>query len=424
MQEDSLLITIPDDELLERLGALVQGSRRTEADLVAHIGEVDRRRLYVRAAAPSMFVYCTDVLHLSEAEAYLRIAAARAVRRHPQLLAMLGDGRLHLSAIAKLAPHLTPENCDALLRRATHASKRQIEELVAEISPRPDVPCLVRKLPERNERQLASTTCASTPLAGTAQPEVVAVVAIRLQDGVELCPDGVAPVAVRAGEALKPVLSFAPSGVRLESNAARGSSRDVLEPLAPSRYKVQFTASAELCDKLERLQALLSAEIPGADMAVVIDRAVTQTLRRLEARRYARTSAVRNPLALEATSGRARSAQTPTDERRHPRAAARENTSAGRHIPAAVRRAVFERDGGRCRYRDETGRRCPERHRLEYHHLHPFAMGGAHALDNVRLMCRSHNLYLAERDYGQRAMAAYRRPIRHIVAPPGQCGTT
>jgi hypothetical protein len=51
-------------------------------------------------------------------------------------------------------------------------------------------------------------------------------------------------------------------------------------------------------------------------------------------------------------------------------------------------------------------------------------MGGAHALDNVRLMCRSHNLYLAERDYGQRAMAAYRRPIRHIVAPPGQCGTT
>ena len=78
MQEHSALATVPDDELLERLGALVQGARRTEADLLAHIGEVDRRRLYARAAAPSMFVYCTDVLHLSEAEAYLRIAAARA----------------------------------------------------------------------------------------------------------------------------------------------------------------------------------------------------------------------------------------------------------------------------------------------------------------------------------------------------------
>ena len=94
-----------------------------------------------------MFRYCIHVLHLSEPEAYLRIAAARAARRHPVLLAMLADGRLHLSGIAKLAPHLTRENRDALLQRATHLSKRQIEELIAEICPRPDVPSLVRKLP-------------------------------------------------------------------------------------------------------------------------------------------------------------------------------------------------------------------------------------------------------------------------------------
>ena len=60
-----------------------------------------------------MFAYCTEVLHLSEAEAYLRIAAARASREHPVLLTMLADGRLHLTAIAKLAPHLTPENREA-----------------------------------------------------------------------------------------------------------------------------------------------------------------------------------------------------------------------------------------------------------------------------------------------------------------------
>jgi len=88
-------------------------------DLVAHIGEVDQRGLYARRACSSMFVYCTEILHLSEAEAYLRIVAARAARKYPMLLVMLGEGRLHLSGIAILAPHLTEENCDWPGRRTS-----------------------------------------------------------------------------------------------------------------------------------------------------------------------------------------------------------------------------------------------------------------------------------------------------------------
>jgi hypothetical protein len=87
-----------------------------------------------------MFAYCTRVLHLSEA--WLRINAARAAREHAMLLAMLRDGRLHLSGIRRLAPHLTPEKRDALLQRATHRSRHEIEALVAELAPRPDVPFL------------------------------------------------------------------------------------------------------------------------------------------------------------------------------------------------------------------------------------------------------------------------------------------
>jgi hypothetical protein len=135
MQSTYTFEAVADDELLRRLEALVAGSRHTEADLVAHIGEVDARRLYLREATPSMFVYCTERLHLSETEACLRIAAARAARRHPGIVEMLADGRLHLSAIAKLAPHITPENRIDLLRRATHRTKREVEELVAEIAP-------------------------------------------------------------------------------------------------------------------------------------------------------------------------------------------------------------------------------------------------------------------------------------------------
>lgn len=133
------LKSLSDDELLRHLSVLLSQSRRVESDLIAHIGEVDKRRLYAREASSSMFAYCMDGLHLSEHEAYLRIAVARASRKYPELLVMLGDGRLHLSAIARLAPHLTETNRDAVLARAVHKSKTEIEELIAELAPRPDV---------------------------------------------------------------------------------------------------------------------------------------------------------------------------------------------------------------------------------------------------------------------------------------------
>src|SRR5262245_9461733 len=94
-----------------------------------------------------MFSYAIEVLHFSEAEAYLRILAARASRRHPVLLTPLAEGRLHLSGIGVLAPHLTAQNRAVVLARASYRSKRQIQELVAELSSRPDVPPLMRKLP-------------------------------------------------------------------------------------------------------------------------------------------------------------------------------------------------------------------------------------------------------------------------------------
>jgi hypothetical protein len=314
-----------DDALLRSLADLARQSRRVEADLVARLGEADQRRLYAREAAPSMFAYCTEALHFSEAEAYLRITAARAAREHPLLLEMLRDGRLHLSGIAKLAPHLTAENRESLLTRAAHRSKRQIEELIASLAPRPDVPAVVRKLPEAKAASL------------------------------ELRPDGV-PVP--------------------------RSQPPVVEPLAPARYKVQFTASAELQKKLARLQAMM----PGSDLATVVEAAVTDTLARLEAKRQAKVAAPRKTLAETAIA------------------------PVSRHVPAAVRRVVHERDGGRCTYRDARGRRCSGTVRLELHHRHPFGYGGDHSPRNLALLCRAHNLYLAPLDYGRAARAPAGRP--------------
>ncbi len=166
------LSRLSDDELLVRLSNVLKQSRRVESELVAHIAEVDERRLYAREACPSMFSYGTDVLHLSEAEAYLRIAAARASRRHPVLLTMLDDGRLHLSGIAVLAPHLTDTNCEGLLARATHKTKRELLVLVAEIAPKPDVSPSIRKLPKQRQKPASEhrTSGAESTPSGKSSP--------------------------------------------------------------------------------------------------------------------------------------------------------------------------------------------------------------------------------------------------------------
>jgi hypothetical protein len=393
MHSELTLHTVPDDELLRRLHELAAHSRSTLADLVAHIGEVDDRRLYARSAFPSMFAYCTRALHLSESGAYKRITVARAARKHGVLLAMLRDGHIHLSGMALLAPLLTPENRDAVLARATHLSKRQIETLVAELSPRPDVPSVMRKLPEARPTPAPGAAQdrdrpSGEPiglLAGVSQGPG-ATVTHRRDQGVDESFELV-PGRVEAAAALE----LAPG--RVDAATPAPSQRTVVEPLAPGRYKVQFTASAELHDKLERLAALMRSQVPDGDIGAIIERAVTEKLERLEARRFATSAAPRKTL-------------TDTD-----------TSKSSRHIPAAVRRAVRARDGDRCRFVDEQGQRCSERHRLEFHHRHPYGMGGDHGPENISLLCPPHNRYLAERDYGQAGMRRATGAKESALAP-------
>jgi hypothetical protein len=115
-------------------------------------------------------------------------------------------------------------------------------------------------------------------------------------------------------------------------------------------------------------------------------------MERLEARRFGKAVAPRKTLAGTDTSG------------------------GGRHVPAAVRRAVRERDGERCRFVDEQGRRCSERHRLEFHHRLPFGMGGDHSLVNISLLCAQHNRSFAERDYGRSAIRCHFSRERSVAS--------
>jgi hypothetical protein len=182
----SAVAQLSNDELVARVKHLAEREREATASLIAHLAELDERRLYLAEGCSSLFTYCTQSLQLFEHAAYGRIEAARAVRRFPVLLEMLEDGSANLTTVGLLAPHLTSENHKDILDMARHKSKRAVEELVARLRPQPSVPASVRRLP----------TASHTPTTSLA-----------------LMPPRARPA--------------------------------VVAPLAPQRYKVQFTASAE-----------------------------------------------------------------------------------------------------------------------------------------------------------------------------------
>ena len=122
---------LSDVELLAEVKRLTAIERQATARLIAALGELDARRLYLSEGCSSLFTYCTQVLHLSEHAAYLRIEAARAARKWPAILELLAEGALHLTAIGLLAPHLTTDNIERTLAAARHKSKREVEEIVA-----------------------------------------------------------------------------------------------------------------------------------------------------------------------------------------------------------------------------------------------------------------------------------------------------
>jgi hypothetical protein len=158
-----------------------------------------------------------------------------------------------------------------------------------------------------------------------------------------------------------------------------------------------LTVGGDTKSRLERLQALMCGPRSVPDLTAIVESAIAEKLKRLEARRFAQGR----------TAGKAGLQDGADELKTHP--AAEPKT---RHIPAAVRRTVYARDGGRCRYRDSQGRRCPERFRLEFHHRRPFGMGGGHSAPNLALLCAAHNRLMAEQDYGRAG------PPMNAHAPP------
>ena len=357
---------LSDGALLRHLAATVAGERGATAEVLASIAEVDARRLYAPAGYASMYLYCVHELHLSEQAAYRRILAARTARQFSAIFAAIAEGRLHLSAVTLLAPYLTADTAEGLLAAATHKTKAQIEQLLAERFPRADMPARVQAIaPFPATEQLAPESLGAAP--GPSAPGCVGAPPVRLFPGIVGTPaEPPAPVSV------------APA------------PRPRVAPLSPDRFGVQFTMGQSMHGKLQEAQELLGHQVPSGDIAAVLE------------------------LALDALIGKLKKAKFAATDR--PRPGRRRSLEGGRHIPADVRRAVWERDGGQCTYVSDAGHRCDARKGLEFDHLDPVARGGHAAVGRIRLRCRAHNQLEAERVFGTEFMNGKREARRAAAA--------
>jgi hypothetical protein len=342
---------LSDSDLLARIVALAGKEREASVELVAHLAVLEvRPSLFASQGCGSLFSYCTEVLRLSEDAACNRIEAARACRSFPVILDHLASGAMSLTSVRLLRRHLTPENHEAVLARACGRSRREIEALVAELAPRPDVPSSVRKLPN------VTRAPAPTPIPVTTLPST-----------------RVAAAIVGSPEPLQP---FTPPPVV-------PTRRPIVETTSPERYRVQFTIGKESHEKLRRVQALLRREIPNGDPGAIFDCALTLLLEKVERTKLGAAKKPRPGAIRPGTDRQLRTPVVPT-----------------RDIPRQVKRAVAQRDGGQCAFVSRDGHRCTERTFLEFHHILPYAKGGLATVENISLRCRRHNQYEAALVFG------------------------
>ncbi len=210
---------LSDHALLRDLAASVRQDRATTATMLAQIAEVDYRKLYRPAAYESMYLYCVHELRMSEETAYRRIRVARTAQKFPAIFDALADGRLHLTAVVLLAPHLKSENSDDLLAMATRKTGHEIEGLLAVRFPKPDVPTFVR------------------PIAATTITPSLAALPVPVPDSQLPPAPGIASVDPVVSPRTEP-LAPAPVVPSVPSNSAVHTepvpSRTKLAPLSPA----------------------------------------------------------------------------------------------------------------------------------------------------------------------------------------------
>lgn len=150
---------------------------------------------------------------------------------------------------------------------------------------------------------------------------------------------------------------------------------DLIKPITSIHSEIRFVADQVLLDQLELIKGLLSHQHPNLSMAELITEMAKISIAKLQ------------PKPPKQDGG----AAVPT-----------------RYIPANMKRSVYHRDQGKCQYVDpKTGKKCESRYQVQYDHIVPFAQGGLTSVDNLQILCATHNRVQAVEAYGVEKMSDY-----------------
>ena len=378
---DSQALTARVDHLAARERSLV-------ADFLVHLAELERRELHLELGYSSLFSYCTQHLRLSKAAAYRRTTAAGLIRRFPEIISYLRSGHLCLTTLCELRTVLESDNCAEVLRQAAGKSEDEVKVLVATLKPQPAQPDLLRKRPIRAAK--LANTVGVRPTADP-QPDAepkregadLAGPSTATGTGPELIGDRDAGLAGGTGPEPR-----APAEPKAPAECFAPSPAPTVNPIGPSEYTLRMTVSEAFRQELEAVKQELSHKIPNGNLEDVLRECFRITLEVYAKRRRG--------------SNRPRKARAQHND-------ATEAEPATRHVPIAIARQVWERDGGACAFIGTSGKRCGSRHQVQLHHVEPFARRQAHTVEGIELRCSHHNQYEARKDFGARHMARFRR---------------
>ncbi len=338
---------LSQSELVSMFEGLMRTDHRTDADTLVFLREIDRRKIWATDGYDSLVNWCVRKGHMSSSVAFKRIKSAELAERFPGVLALIRRGELHLSALNKLGPYLTDANHEAALARARCKTMKELDLIIAELAPQPDVAPSVRPMraaPQAPATELSSTSRDVTPTACDTMPRSAA---------------SSAPAAAARTPVSPP--------------------RAKVTPSAPKRFKLEMTLSERGHEMLRELEALLSHT--SAAVSEIVERGLEALLEQTKKKRCGTTTRPRKSRA------------------RH--GAPREES---RYVPTADKQDVWERDGAQCTFVAADGHRCESRAYLQLHHVEPFARGGPTVVENLTLLCGVHNRLEGDRVYGRAFM--------------------
>ncbi len=349
-------------DLALRLRDLLRREHGALVDFLLALSTFDERRLWADLEYGSLFDFLHRELGLSKSAAFYRKTAVALVREFPAVADALRDSKLCLMTVAEVARVLEPGNAAELLPRFFGLSKREAKVLVASLLPAETPPLREIVTPVRVASPAAAALALPAPVPPTADGEA-----------------RVLPVERASGAAP----SFEPP--RSPATVVPARRADDVEPLTGNLSRVHLTVENAFLEDYQAARDALSHSHPNASMAEIL----RLGLRALLDRSAKRKGLVKKPL-------------------RSPRPSSNPG-----YVPAHVKRAVWERDQGRCQWRMPNGEICGSTVRVEIdHHPIPRAAGGASTVENCRLACDGHNDLAARRFFGDAWMDRFTRSRR------------